>query len=71
MNHNDPAFPETEHGFEVGHTGLTKREYFAGFALCQVRQEAYMEGSLYASVAEQCVKFADALIAELSKPADK
>ncbi len=76
MNPNDPAFPPTEHGFETGQAGLTKREYFAAVAMqgqlasmtnAEVVKAWQISGVPYEWCANSAVKFADSLIAELSK----
>lgn len=60
-NPNDPAFPN-KYSMGDGPEGLTKREYFAAMALCGFAPSLDPD-----YVAERAVKYADALIAELSK----
>lgn len=52
-----------------GEYGLTKREYFAAVAMqgmCSEMQNPALQGSP-SNVAQEAVRFADALIAELNK----
>lgn len=63
---NQPAFPEvlsTDSGNIKTVGGLTKREYFAAMCMSSLCQSI---GATTA--AEYSVRYADALIAELSKP---
>lgn len=71
-NANEPAFPRTAADPEWGNgtesfEGLTKREYFAGVAMQAAL--AYGGEDRHQKTAADCVQFADALLAELSKPA--
>lgn len=71
-NGNKPAFPISEdetYRFNLGveiHSGLTKREHFAGIALQGLIIESKDYYS-YRELAEKAVGFADALLDELSK----
>jgi hypothetical protein len=75
-NKNQPAFPISEEATdriidEVRiFTGLTKREYFAGLAMqAFVSNPSFYQGySSDATMAQQAVNLADALLLELSKP---
>lgn len=74
MKEYESAFP---HGYysEMGQTGLTKREFFAGLALlgfCQKEGPSwFQERNKAVLYAENAVAAADALIRELGKDARK
>ena len=76
MNPNDPAFMVIgtyAEGSNALPTGLTKREYFAAMALNHEVQyglesvDSEMAKDTFKTIAVNCVRMADALIAELSK----
>ena len=56
-----------EQGFSEHATGLTKREYFAGLAMQGLITLKGSDCSDTDITAVQCVRMADALLAELSK----
>lgn len=65
MSGSDPAFPQKD---DIPHdndwtTGLTKRELFAAMAM----QGLDIASLAPQKVAEWCVEYADALLAELEK----
>lgn len=66
-----PAAPFTQKPeYQYQSYGLTKREHFAGLALqgMSSHPEFYGTNPEFAEIiAKDCVKFADALLAELSK----
>lgn len=76
-NANEPAFPFVEPLIDGGHhvfSGLTKREQFAAMAMqgwlagCGNAYAEFTGPAKYPEkVAEACVKFADALLAEFAK----
>lgn len=80
---NEPAFPKIAHQYFNGQSvtwadgtaGMTIREYFAGLALqrcflleSMTNSDVHRHETSYEILAEMSVKFADALIEELSKP---
>lgn len=70
MNKNESDFPLVERGGEIESVspGLSKREYFAGLAMQSLIREWQDRGNCHEKqVAEQSVKCADALLAELEK----
>jgi hypothetical protein len=74
MNAHLSAFPQTavmnagryDWPDEYGREGLTKRELFAAMAMQGLLADPYTSGS-HQIVADESIKFADALIAELAK----
>lgn len=58
---NEPIHPDKNYG-NIGGTGLTKREYFAGQALATIESS----GRSPEFVAKRAVSIADALIAVLN-----
>lgn len=66
MMGEDSAFPfEAED--RKGNEGLTKREYFAALAMQALASNTELEYLSGSQIAEDAVKFADALIEELNK----
>ena len=65
-NHHYSAFPLPEYYRDCG---LTKREYFAGLAMQGILSKHGI-GQYYDKVAEEAVKYADALLEELDKQID-
>lgn len=67
MAANEPAFP----AYEYGHSGLTKREYFAAHILAGICADPNVglndHGGVSPTYAKMAVAFADALITELAK----
>ncbi len=75
MNAHDHAFPfATEQtmkgnmGTKEGEMGMTLRTYIATQAMAQLIPLWHSKRPFATEVAENAVKYADALIAELSKP---
>jgi hypothetical protein len=76
-NSNDPAYPEilelaelSKNGGDVRYyRGLTKREYFAAMAMCGLAMKPNEKGEVELPfvVAELAKRYADALIAALTK----
>ena len=70
-NENELAFP-FQFGDSFGgnaHEGLTKREYFAGLAMQGILSKAGFSAAhndLHQYLAQEAVKFADALLTELA-----
>jgi hypothetical protein len=68
-----PAFPSIEEGTEPRevHPGMSLRDYFAGEALGEW-VKAHIEGSVddlnKRQIAVECYGYADAMLAERSKP---
>lgn len=71
MNPNDPAFPCKDVGNLLNPPelpGLTKREYFAALAMQGMLSNVQYSATVsWDELVEQAAKYADALIAELSK----
>lgn len=68
MNGDQPAFPGYSPKGDIFDSGLTKREWLAGMALCGLLLAPDIEGAQ--RTAQSAVKYADALLTELEKPCE-
>lgn len=66
-NQNDSAFETPDESDWSNHPGLTKLEFFAGFALLGLMNKDASNGKTYQQVSDEAVTYAKYLISSLNK----
>ena len=64
MENNIPAFPQKSN---IGFSGMTLRDYFAGQTLSRIAYSPIQLLHCYNQIAEECYKIADAMLRERNK----